>query len=267
MERAQGIKRLLMGRSIKMCHISNEEADELLKIEDVYGERRKEDSEKHLNEVSHFNSMPHRGGRGGSTFFPAPVRGANAPSYGRGGPHPPSFMGMGGWLLKSIHLGPGYRGRGMGRGMPPPNHYDGGGRGGFRGREDKPYMRSSRDGVENREDNYQNEKPGSASLPPRSPEPQPVAATDDLVASLGPRGTVVSCCGFPSDVTLEDVLGFFQGYPVDHNSVRIRMGDDGVPTGECMLAMENTENASKAVSSLSGKKLRGQLVSLQLANP
>ncbi|KIH42622.1 hypothetical protein ANCDUO_27392, partial [Ancylostoma duodenale] len=55
-----------------MCHISNEEADELLKIEDVYGERRKEDSEKHLNEVSHFNTMPHRGGRGGSTFFPAP---------------------------------------------------------------------------------------------------------------------------------------------------------------------------------------------------
>ncbi|KIH65392.1 hypothetical protein ANCDUO_04287 [Ancylostoma duodenale] len=189
MERAQGIKRLLMGRSIKMCHISNEEADELLKIEDVYGERRKEDSEK--------------------------------------------------FLLRR-------------------------GRGGFRGREDKPYMRSNRDGVENREDNYQNEKPGSNSLPPRSPEPQklpfqPVAATDDLVASLGPRGTVVSCCGFPSDVTLEDVLGFFQ--------VRIRMGDDGVPTGECMLAMENTENASKAVSSLSGKKLRGQLVSLQLANP
>ncbi|EYC31745.1 hypothetical protein Y032_0003g1213 [Ancylostoma ceylanicum] len=267
MERAQGIKRLLMGRSIKMCHIPNEEADELMKIEDVYGERRKEDSEKHHNDMSHFNAMPSRGGRGGPTFFPAPVRGANAPSYGRGGPHPPSFMGMG---------GPGYRGRGMGRGMPPMNHYDGGrgrgrgsfgGRGGFHGRDDKPYMRSGRDGVENREDNYQNEKPVSASLPPRSPEPQPVAATDDLVASLGPRGTVVSCCGFPSDVTLEDVLGFFQGYPVDHNSVRIRMGDDGVPTGECMLAMENTEHASKAVSSLSGKKLRGQLVALQLANP
>lgn len=29
-----------------MCHIPNEEADELMKIEDVYGERRKEDSEK-----------------------------------------------------------------------------------------------------------------------------------------------------------------------------------------------------------------------------
>ncbi|KAE9411858.1 hypothetical protein Angca_001869, partial [Angiostrongylus cantonensis] len=69
----------------------------------------------------------------------------------------------------------------------------------------------------------------------------PVAATDDFVASLGPRGTVLSCCGFPSNVTMEDVLSFFRGYPVDHNSVRIRMGDDGIPTGECMLAMANTE--------------------------
>ncbi|KHJ91927.1 hypothetical protein OESDEN_08194 [Oesophagostomum dentatum] len=263
MERAFGIKRLLSGRSVKMVHISNEEADELMKIEDVYGERRKEEGEKYLHEVSHFNTPPVRGGRGGApTFFPAPVRGGAGPSYGRGGAHPPPLMGMG---------GPVYRGRGMGRGMP----YDVGrgrgrgffpSRGGIRGREDKPYMRSSRESSEHREDNRENlqtEKLGMAS--PRSPEPEPVAATDDLVASLGPKGTVVSCCGFPSDVTLEDVLGFFQGYNADQNSVRIRMGDDGVPTGECMLAMDNAENASKAVSSLSGKKLRGQVVSLQLA--
>ncbi|CAJ0595219.1 unnamed protein product [Cylicocyclus nassatus] len=270
-ERAQGIKRVLMGRVIKMVHISNEDADELMKIEDVYGEKKKESSEKHMNEMPHFNSgpPPFRGRGGGApTFFPAPVRGAMGPSFGRGGPHgPPPMMGMG---------GPGYRGRGgMGRGMP----YDYGrgrgrgafpGRGGMRGRDDKPFMRSGRDIMENGEENRENhqmDKSNVAPVAPRSPEPQPVAATDDLVASLGPKGTVVSCCGFPSDVTLEDVLGFFQGYTADQNSVRIRMGDDGVPTGECMLAIDTAENASKAVSSLSGKKLRGQVVSLQLANP
>ncbi|VDN29406.1 unnamed protein product [Cylicostephanus goldi] len=235
-----------MGRVIKMVHISNEDADELMKIEDVYGEKRKEDSEKHMNEMPHFNGPPPFRGRGGGapTFFPAPVRGAMGPSFGRGGPHgPPPMMGMG---------GPGYRGRGgMGRGMP----YDYGrgrgrgafpGRGGMRGRDDKPFMRSGRDimenghGEENRE-NHQMEKSNTAPVAPRSPEPQPVAATDDLVASLGPKGTVVSCCGFPSDVTLEDVLGFFQGYTADQNSVRIRMGDDGVPTGECMLAIDTAE--------------------------
>ncbi|VDM84389.1 unnamed protein product [Strongylus vulgaris] len=174
-----------------------------------------------MNEVSHFNNAPPFRGRGGGgvgnapTFFPAPVRGAMGPSYGRGGAQPP-MMGMGvrGAMGPSYGRGgaqppmmgmggPGYRGRGMGRGMP----YDygrgrgrgafreffkkihggrkahnllsylagrGAGRGGMRGRDDKPYMRSGRDtenGEENRE-NHQSEKSASATGPPRSPEPQ-----------------------------------------------------------------------------------------------
>ncbi|VDM61576.1 unnamed protein product [Angiostrongylus costaricensis] len=274
MERAQGIKRLLMGRTVKiitflakyggiyrMCHIDNDHADELMRIEDVYGERRKEDNEKFqmMNEVSHFNSPPARGPAGGSVFFPAPARGV-AP-FGRGSHHGSSLMSIG---------GPAIRGRGMGRGFSSFPHEGGtrgrgrgafGGRGGMYTRESKFAMRSDRDAIEN----VENHK--SDLTAPRSPEPEPVAATDDFVASLGPRGTVLSCCGFPSNVTMEDVLSFFRGYPVDHNSVRIRMGDDGIPTGECMLAMANTEAAKKAVLSLSGNSLRGQAVSLQLANP
>uniref|UniRef100_A0A0K0CYY5 RRM domain-containing protein n=1 Tax=Angiostrongylus cantonensis TaxID=6313 RepID=A0A0K0CYY5_ANGCA len=259
MERAQGIKRLLMGRTVKMCHIDNDHADELMKIEDVYGERRKEDNEKMMIDVSHFNPPPARGRAGGSVFFPAPARGAT--SFGRGSHHGSSLISVG---------GPGMRGRGMGRGFSSFSHEGGtrgrgrgafGGRGGMYTRESKFAMRSDRDAIEN----VENHK--SDLTAPRSPEPEPVAATDDFVASLGPRGTVLSCCGFPSNVTMEDVLSFFRGYPVDHNSVRIRMGDDGIPTGECMLAMANTEAAKKAVLSLSGNSLRGQAVSLQLANP
>ncbi|XGW25105.1 hypothetical protein V3C99_006484 [Haemonchus contortus] len=272
MERAMGIKRLLIGRTVKMCHIENEQADELLKIEDVYGERRKESSEKAANaehrdikplmrDVPGFGHGPDRAAP--VSFFPAPAksvvtaRGVSA--FGPGG-----YPGAGG-------AGPAGRGRGMGRGFPPsPFPRDGprgrgrgsfGGRGGMRGgHSDKPNMNSSHDSAEGHDENQRFE-------PPKSPEPEPAAATDDLVASLGPKGTVVSCCGFPSDVTMEDVLGFFKGYPVDHNSVRIRMGDDGIPTGECMLAMSSPESSKKAVSVLAGRKLRGQVVSLQLANP
>ncbi|KAK5975963.1 hypothetical protein GCK32_004804, partial [Trichostrongylus colubriformis] len=74
MERAYGIKRLLIGRTVKMCHIENELADELLKIEDVYGERRKESSEMaaahgdHRDSIKPLLSEPsgfgHGGGRG-----------------------------------------------------------------------------------------------------------------------------------------------------------------------------------------------------------
>ncbi|KJH51285.1 hypothetical protein DICVIV_02565 [Dictyocaulus viviparus] len=256
MERAQGIKRLLMGRTVKMCHIDNDQADELMKIEDIYGERRKEDNEKMMNEISHFNPPPVRGRGGGPVFFPAPARGLS--SYGRGSLFGPSTIASG------------TRGRGMKRGFSSFSHESNlrgrgrgaFGRGGIYGKEKKPLVRSASDGVENLDESH-NFDVGS----PRSPEPEPVAATDDFVASLGPRGTVLSCCGFPSDVTMEDVLSFFRGYPVDHNSVRIRMGDDGIPTGECMLAMKNTETANKAVTSLSGNSLRGQAVSLQLANP
>uniref|UniRef100_A0A1I7X227 RRM domain-containing protein n=1 Tax=Heterorhabditis bacteriophora TaxID=37862 RepID=A0A1I7X227_HETBA len=56
-------------------------------------------------------------------------------------------------------------------------------------------------------------------------------------------------------------------FPVDENSVRMRMGDDGVPTGECMLAIRDPESARNAVSSLAGKCLRGQKVFMHLANP
>lgn len=262
MERAQGIKRLLMGRTVKMCHIENDHADELMKIEDIYGERRKEDNEKMMNEVSHFNPPPLRGRGGGPVFFPAPARGLT--SFGRGS-HRGSVMKSSGGSA------PGMLGRGMGRGFSSLPHEGGsrgrgrgafGGRGGVYARENQLRLRSDRDSMENLVESHQSDMGA-----PRSPEPEPVAATDDFVASLGPRGTVISCGGFPSNVTMEDVLSFFRGFPVDHNSVRIRMGDDGIPTGECMLAMTNTEAANKAVLSLSGNSLRGQVVSLQLANP
>ncbi|WKX88223.1 hypothetical protein Q1695_008115 [Nippostrongylus brasiliensis] len=262
LERAQGIKRLLMGRTVKMCRIEPALAEELMKIEDVYGERKKEDHDKQEREMGHMDIMHGRNEMESSApvFFSAPPRGMSA--FGRRGmsamPNPgppPPFRGRGGFQGFPPSYPPrdnGFRGRGRG-GF--------GGRGGMREYDERP-INPGRNDMDKPNDSQKMEAPA-----PRSPEPEPIAATDEFVASLGPRGTVISCCGFPSDVTMEDVLGFFHDYPVDHNSVRIRMGDDGIPTGECMLAMMNTESSSKAVSSLAGKKLRGQVVSLQLANP
>ncbi|KAK6034933.1 hypothetical protein COOONC_27562 [Cooperia oncophora] len=263
MERAFGIKRLLIGRTVKMCHIENDLADELLKIEDKYGERRKESCEKTATIIDHRDSIKplmaepvssfglgvDRGAP--VSFFPPPARNAaiarGVSAFGPGG-----YPGANG-VNSMIDAGPGARGRGMGRGFPPSSFPRDGPRGRGRGAFDSgtsgtqvviggqciglnTYMICLRKTTMKTRN----------SKPPKSPEPEPAAATDDLVASLGPRGTVVSCCGFPSDVTMEDVLGFFKGYPVDPNSVRIRMGDDGIPTGECMLAMKNPEISTPA---------------------
>ncbi|KAJ1353702.1 hypothetical protein KIN20_010396 [Parelaphostrongylus tenuis] len=169
MQRAQGIKRLLMGRTVRMCHIENDHADELMKIEDVYGERRrKENNEKMLNEVSHFNSPPVRGGHGGGpVFFPAPARSVSL--FGRGSHRGSPMMSARG----PAH---GLRGgRGMGRGFSSYSNDGGtrgrgrgafGGRGGICARENKPTMRSSdRDSIEN-------ESHKSDLGAPKSPEPK-----------------------------------------------------------------------------------------------
>ncbi|KAJ1353701.1 hypothetical protein KIN20_010395 [Parelaphostrongylus tenuis] len=170
MQRAQGIKRLLMGRTVRMCHIENDHADELMKIEDVYGERRrKENNEKMLNEVSHFNSPPVRGGHGGGpVFFPAPGS-AKCVVFGRGSHRGSPMMSARG----PAH---GLRGgRGMGRGFSSYSNDGGtrgrgrgafGGQGGICARENKPTMRSSdRDSIEN-------ESHKSDLGAPKSPEPR-----------------------------------------------------------------------------------------------
>lgn len=59
----------------------------------------------------------------------------------------------------------------------------------------------------------------------------------ELIASVGEPGTVISCHGFPANVTLTDVAQFFDKYSLVESSVRIKLDDSGVPTGECLLAV------------------------------
>ncbi|PIO68791.1 hypothetical protein TELCIR_09406 [Teladorsagia circumcincta] len=181
-----------------MCHIDNDLADELLKIEDVYGERRKESSEKTVIPadprdsikplMSEPSSFGHGGGRGAPvSFFPPPARGVSA--FGPGG-YPGANAGVNGM----IDVGAGARGRGMGRGFPPSSFpRDGprgrgrgsfGGRGGMRGHGDKPSMNSSHESTESQDENQRFE-------PPRSPEPEAQPANSKLRPSR--NGLKVQC--------------------------------------------------------------------------
>ena len=62
-----------------------------------------------------------------------------------------------------------------------------------------------------------------------------------MFATLGPSGTVIACHGFPSDVTLPDILDFFANYPVDESSVKIKLADDGRGTGDAVLCIPHSE--------------------------
>ncbi|VDN04764.1 unnamed protein product [Thelazia callipaeda] len=86
----------------------------------------------------------------------------------------------------------------------------------------------------------------------------------ELIASVGEPGTVISCHGFPANVTLTDVAQFFDKYSLVESSVRIKLDDSGVPTGECLLAVGTPQEASKAVMLLSGRKLAGSTITMSV---
>lgn len=63
----------------------------------------------------------------------------------------------------------------------------------------------------------------------------------DLIASVGEPGTVISCDGFPPNVTLADVSQFFNQFSLVESSVKIKLDDRGMPTGECLLSLGSVE--------------------------
>ncbi|VDM42705.1 unnamed protein product [Toxocara canis] len=89
----------------------------------------------------------------------------------------------------------------------------------------------------------------------------------ELVASLGEPGTVISCHGFPPDVTIMDVAQFFDKFSLIESSVRIKLDDDGISTGECLLAVGTPQEAAKAVLLLSGRRLNGSTVTMSVVKP
>lgn len=289
MHRSFSIRTLCASRQLQLSYIDNEKADEILKIADVYGEEKRNRNEtariqqevaEKANPPSFFNapssmarvpnthpnvsngSLMHASGIQGipnghnlppisppGAFNGPPVRGGFAPRGNNGFPPPRGgIMGRGG------HGGSGFyqnnrndfnNGPEQGSfGSHGVDAFRGGFRGGYRGRG------GGRGGFNG---NF------------RSEDIQPTRNEFmDLVKSIGPRGTVLSCNGFPKDVTLEDVVEFFADYEPDRNSIRIRRGEDGIMTGECMLACFNPEDSRRAAMDLDGQRLRNSPISVHV---
>ncbi|CAD6184152.1 unnamed protein product [Caenorhabditis auriculariae] len=282
MNRAASIRTLCKGRTLRMSFIENSLADELMKIKDTYGDQQKAKWEKeHGPTPSTSTGLPKPGvpnrppghftsngpiSLAGAFGHPMPasatlgLRPAIPPLFGptnfprnmngpmRGGP-PLGLWGRGGPMRP-------FGGNPQGMHWPPPPDFS---RGGFRGRgrgRGAPYMANGRHPPHNSNSHEETEGINELSDP----------KTAELVATIGAKGVVLACHGFPSDITLEDIMTFFNGFNADGNTVRMRMGDDGIPTGECMLSVRDNESAQKAVKSLNGRSLRGKTVSLSIAN-
>ncbi|EFP01366.1 hypothetical protein CRE_24036 [Caenorhabditis remanei] len=292
MRRSFSIRTLCVGRTLKLSYIDNEKADEILKIEDVYGEERRhkneearmqqEEAEK-SNPPSFFNAPPISRPPISNPIQPpvmlqnpavAPNGHNGPPLNGMNGSIAPAFNGQsqparGGFIPRGNGFPPTARGAMMQRGghggnqgfhknggnnfnaQEPqgsfgnqgPDSFRGGYRGGFRGGRGRGGFNGAFRGEE---------------IQPSRNEFM------ELVKSIGPRGTVLTCNGFPKDVTLEDVVDFFIDYEPDRNSIRIRRGEDGVMTGECMLACMSPENARRASVDLDGQKLRNSPITVRV---
>lgn len=337
MRRSFSIKTLCSGRFLLLRYIPNDRADELIKIEDHYGEEKKIKNEEaraqqeaEFNHPPSFFNMPAPAMRG-PPMAPGPSQNPSGPSNGINGAAP---SGMNGPPTSTIYNGqPPVRGgfvpRGNGAFQPAPR--GGMGRGGSSGpafhqnggnsfNHSDAHPQGSFGNNYNNQQNSQRQEPygNNYHSPPDShhqgsygknynnpPDSHPQGSFGnqgpdsfrggyrgtfrggrgrggyqgkyrneetlpthnefmELVNSLGPRGTVLSCTGFPKDVTMEDVMGFFGAYDPDRNSIRIRRGDDGVMTGECMLACFGPEKARRASVDLNGHSVRNSNISIAL---
>ncbi|PAV90473.1 hypothetical protein WR25_14608 [Diploscapter pachys] len=240
MDKAFDIKENLMGRTIRMRVISNQLADEYLAVQDIYGVTKRLNDPNppdprlvkpippHLPPVTHFGvPVP-------STIPISKGRGLlpAGPSMGRGQMMSGLPPGMPLIVPPEYAMRGGIHGRGRGRG----GHFMQGGNTSWRAK------------VGNENGSKLNGGPDA-----------------ELIAQIGNPGTVIMCENFPPNICLEDVLAFFEGFPVDPNSIRIRMGDNNVPTGECILSIAKPELAREAIAKLSHSQLRGHKVNLRLS--
>ncbi|CAI2302500.1 unnamed protein product [Caenorhabditis sp. 36 PRJEB53466] len=288
MRRAFSIRSLCQGRTLKMSYIDNEKADEIMKIEDVYGaEKRQLNEEARIaqeqaekaNPPSFFNTpsvVPRA-----PNSLPPPSNGMNGlpPSVNQpNGPQVPPPM-RGGFVPRGngafpprggMLNGPPPNGRGVGAPMPFYQNAPSNGPKAFNNAPPQPQGRDMYRGGFQGSGGYRGGRGGGGrggyvgqggyreDFPPTKNEFR------ELVQSIGPRGTVLSCTGFPRDITLEEVCDFFGRYDPDRNSIRIRRGEDGVMTGECMLACFNADDALQASLDLDGHSFRNSMISVQV---
>ena len=72
----------------------------------------------------------------------------------------------------------------------------------------------------------------------------------------------VRCQNFPPDISISEILHFFQGFrPLGH-SIRLHYSSDGKPTGNAVVGFQFREEAERALGSLNMKRCRQNTVTL-----
>ncbi|XP_078093054.1 RNA-binding protein 12-like isoform X1 [Mustelus asterias] len=76
--------------------------------------------------------------------------------------------------------------------------------------------------------------------------------------------TVVKVQNLPFKVSVDEILDFFYGYRVIPDSVCLQFNEQGMPTGEAMVAFESCDEAMSAVVDLSDRPMGSRKVKLVL---
>ncbi|KAK3777806.1 hypothetical protein RRG08_038055 [Elysia crispata] len=72
----------------------------------------------------------------------------------------------------------------------------------------------------------------------------------------------VRCQNFPPDISISEILHFFQGFrPLGH-SIRLHYSSDGKPTGNAVVGFAYREEAERALGNLNMKRCRQNIITL-----
>ncbi|RUS85993.1 hypothetical protein EGW08_006263 [Elysia chlorotica] len=125
----------------------------------------------------------------------------------------------------------------------------------------------SQNGAQRMSQPQQRPKPLMFNMPPcKSPElpPAPAPPTNKGIPPgvLNQNWFYVRCQNFPPDITISEILHFFQGFrPLGH-SIRLHYSSDGKPTGNAVVGFAYREEADRALGNLNMKRCRQNIITL-----
>ncbi|GFR70020.1 RNA-binding protein 12B [Elysia marginata] len=109
----------------------------------------------------------------------------------------------------------------------------------------------------------QRPKPLMSGHVPPGPEMPPAPVNKGIPPGvLNQNWFYVRCQNFPPDISISEILHFFQGFrPLGH-SIRLHYSSDGKPTGNAVVGFAHREEAERALGSLNTKRCRQNIITL-----
>ncbi|BFZ12911.1 hypothetical protein BsWGS_15950 [Bradybaena similaris] len=113
----------------------------------------------------------------------------------------------------------------------------------------------------------QGPKPNTPTPSPSAPAPAvaPGGSKSIPPGVLNKNWYYVRCQNFPPDITIAEILAFFQGLRPIGESIRLHYSSDGKPTGNAVVGFGSSEEAQKVLRQLNMKVCRQNVVTLHPA--